>query len=53
MKAFSEAVKWVFLDLDNTLWDFDANAEEAIKETANDAQTKASARTSTRKNFGA
>lgn len=32
MKAFSEAVKWVFLDLDNTLWDFDANAEEAIKE---------------------
>lgn len=32
MKAFSEAVKWVFLDLDNTLWDFDANAEDAIKE---------------------
>ena len=32
MRAFSEAVKWVFLDLDNTLWDFDANAEEAIKE---------------------
>ncbi|MEY2937855.1 MAG: hypothetical protein RL062_444 [Bacteroidota bacterium] len=32
MRAFTEAVKWVFLDLDNTLWDFDANAEEAIKE---------------------
>lgn len=24
--------KWIFLDLDNTLWDFDANAEEALKE---------------------
>ncbi len=24
--------KWLFLDLDNTLWDFDANAEEALKE---------------------
>ena len=31
MRAFSKAVKWVFLHLDNTLWDFDANAEEAIK----------------------
>jgi putative hydrolase of the HAD superfamily len=24
-------VEWVFLDLDNTLWDFDGNAEEALK----------------------
>lgn len=24
--------KWLFLDLDNTLWDFDANAQEALKE---------------------
>lgn len=24
--------KWLFLDLDNTLWDFDANAKEALKE---------------------
>lgn len=23
---------WLFLDLDNTLWDFDANAREALKE---------------------
>ncbi len=23
---------WLFLDLDNTLWDFDANAKEALKE---------------------
>lgn len=27
-----EGLKWVFLDLDNTLWDFDANAREALKE---------------------
>ncbi len=27
-----EQIKWVFLDLDNTLWDFDANAREALKE---------------------
>lgn len=26
------APEWVFLDLDNTLWDFDANAEEALGE---------------------
>ncbi len=25
------SVEWVFLDLDNTLWDFDGNAEEALK----------------------
>lgn len=25
-------LKWVFFDLDNTLWDFDANAREALKE---------------------
>jgi putative hydrolase of the HAD superfamily len=24
-------LKWVFFDLDNTLWDFDANAREALK----------------------
>lgn len=24
-------IDWVFLDLDNTLWDFDANAREALK----------------------
>ena len=24
-------IEWVFLDLDNTLWDFDANAREALK----------------------
>ncbi len=24
-------IDWVFLDLDNTLWDFDANAKEALK----------------------
>lgn len=32
LKAFPSGVKWVFLDLDNTLWDFDANATEALKE---------------------
>lgn len=26
-----ERIEWVFLDLDNTLWDFDANAKEALK----------------------
>lgn len=26
-----ENLKWVFFDLDNTLWDFDANAREALK----------------------
>lgn len=26
-----EKIEWVFLDLDNTLWDFDANAKEALK----------------------
>ncbi len=25
-------LKWVFFDLDNTLWDFDANAREALNE---------------------
>lgn len=25
------SLKWIFLDLDNTLWDFDANAEEALQ----------------------
>ncbi len=25
-----KTLKWVFLDLDNTLWDFDANAREAL-----------------------
>lgn len=24
-------LKWIFFDLDNTLWDFDANANEALK----------------------
>ena len=32
LKPFPTGVKWVFLDLDNTLWDFDANATEALKE---------------------
>ncbi|MFM7638239.1 MAG: YjjG family noncanonical pyrimidine nucleotidase [Bacteroidota bacterium] len=32
MKPFPASVEWVFLDLDNTLWDFDANANEALKE---------------------
>lgn len=32
LKSFPSSVKWVFLDLDNTLWDFDANATEALKE---------------------
>ena len=32
MKPFPTSVEWVFLDLDNTLWDFDANANEALKE---------------------
>lgn len=32
LKSFPSSVKWVFLDLDNTLWDFDANANEALKE---------------------
>lgn len=32
LKSFPASVKWVFLDLDNTLWDFDANANEALKE---------------------
>lgn len=27
----STQLRWVFLDLDNTLWDFDGNAEEALK----------------------
>lgn len=26
------SLKWVLLDLDNTLWDFDKNAKEALKE---------------------
>ncbi len=26
-----QKIEWVFLDLDNTLWDFDANAKEALK----------------------
>lgn len=26
------SIQWVFFDLDNTLWDFDANAREALKE---------------------
>jgi putative hydrolase of the HAD superfamily len=26
-----DRIDWVFLDLDNTLWDFDANAREALK----------------------
>lgn len=26
------SLKWVLLDLDNTLWDFDRNAKEALKE---------------------
>ncbi len=32
MKPFPSTVEWIFLDLDNTLWDFDANANEALKE---------------------
>lgn len=32
LKPFPSTVKWVFLDLDNTLWDFDANANEALRE---------------------
>lgn len=32
LQPFPATVKWVFLDLDNTLWDFDANANEALKE---------------------
>jgi putative hydrolase of the HAD superfamily len=32
LKPFPASVEWVFLDLDNTLWDFDANANEALKE---------------------
>ena len=32
MKPFPKDLEWVFLDLDNTLWDFDANANEALKE---------------------
>lgn len=31
MKPFPPATKWIFLDLDNTLWDFDTNANEALK----------------------
>ena len=27
----STQLRWVFLDLDNTLWDFDGNAQEALK----------------------
>lgn len=27
----SPKLDWIFLDLDNTLWDFDANAEEALQ----------------------
>lgn len=31
LKLPQEKIEWVFLDLDNTLWDFDANAKEALK----------------------
>ncbi len=31
IKPFLTTTKWVFVDLDNTLWDFDGNAEEALK----------------------
>lgn len=31
IKPFLTKTKWVFIDLDNTLWDFDGNAQEALK----------------------